>query len=127
MGYCVKSNEKGFKRIISAFFFSMAGLKVCFKYEVSFRQIVFVSFFFFVIACFLGRDFFEVIILSIPLFFMIFAELVNTAIEKIIDLVQPTFHPLARDAKDIGSSLQLISMVFSAFVWGGYIIMRLFV
>ncbi len=120
----MKSKKKGFKRIILAFFYSLAGLKVCITKEVSFQQILFVSVFFFIVACFLGRNFFEIVILSLPLFFMIFAELVNTAIEKIVDLVQPTFHPLARDAKDIGSSLQLVSMIFSAFVWGGYLVMR---
>lgn len=120
----MKSGKKGVRRIIAAFFFSLSGLKVCVKDEVSFRQILIISALFFVVAYFLGRDFFEIAFLVLPIFFMIFAELVNTAIEKIIDLVQPTFHPLARDAKDIGSSLQLICMIFAAFIWGGYLFAR---
>lgn len=123
-GICVKSGKKGIRRIIGAFFFSLAGLKTCIVGEESFRQILFVFGFFFIIACFLSRDFFELVCLVLPLFFMVFAELVNTAIEKIIDLVQPTFHPLARDAKDIGSSLQFVCMLFSAFVWGSYLLFR---
>lgn len=120
----MKSDKKGVRRIIAAFFFSVSGLKACVSEEISFRQILIVSACFFIVACFLGRDFFEIAFLVLPLFFMIFAELVNTAIEKIIDLVQPTFHPLARDAKDIGSSLQLVCMFFAAFIWGGYLLTR---
>lgn len=120
----MKSGKKGVKRIISALFFSLAGLKACVIGEISFRQILVISALFFIVACFLGRNFFEVAFLVLPLFFMIFAELVNTAIEKIIDLVQPTFHPLARDAKDIGSSLQLVCMLFATFIWGGYLLTR---
>lgn len=120
----MKSGKKGIRRIIAAFFFSLAGLRVCIKEEASFQQILVVCAFFFVVACFLGRDFFEIAFLSVPLFFMIFAELVNTALEKIIDLVQPTFHPMARDVKDIGSSLQFVCMIFAAFIWGGYLLTR---
>lgn len=120
----MKSGKKGIKRIIAAFFFSISGLKSCISEEVSFRQILILSLCFFIIACFVGRDFFEIAFLVLPLFFMIFAELVNTAIEKIIDLVQPTFHPLARDAKDIGSSLQFVCMCFATFIWGGYLLKR---
>lgn len=120
----MKSGKKGMKRIIGAFFFSLAGLKVCISEETSVRQILAVFVLFFIIACFLGRNFFEIAFLVLPLFLMVFAELVNTAIEKIIDLVQPTFHPLARDAKDIGSSLQFVCMLFAAFIWGGYLFVR---
>lgn len=123
-GNIVKSGKKGIRRIIAALFFSISGLKACVSEEVSFRQILAISACFFIVACFLGRDFFEIAFLVLPLFFMIFAELVNTAIEKIIDLVQPTFHPLARDAKDIGSSLQFACMIFATFIWGGYLIER---
>lgn len=120
----MKSGKKGVKRIIAAFFFSLAGLKACISEEASFQQILFVCAFFFIVACFLGRSFLEIVLLILPLFFMVFAELVNTAIEKIIDLVQPTFHPLARDAKDIGSSLQFVCMLFATFIWGGYLLTR---
>lgn len=120
----MKSGKKGVRRVIAAFFFSLSGLKVCIIEEISFRQILVVNMCFFVVACFLGQNFFEIALLVLPLFFMVFAELVNTAIEKIIDLVQPTFHPLARDAKDIGSSLQLVCMFFAAFIWGGYLLSR---
>lgn len=68
-------------------------------------------------AYFLAHDFVEFTLLCLPLFLMVFAEIANTAIEKIIDLVSPDFHPLAREAKDIGSSLQFVSLVFAAIVW----------
>lgn len=126
LGYKLKSDKKGIKKIIAALFFSLSGLKVCFKEEVAFRQILFICIVLGSIAVILSRDFIEWVILTLPLFFMIFAEIVNTALEKIIDLVSPDFHPLARDVKDIGSSLQFISLVFMGIIWCGYIILRFF-
>lgn len=116
-GYALKNSKKGFKRIIWAFLFSLAGLKVCFKEEWAFRVVVLCFIIFGFLAYFLAHDFVEFTLLCLPLFLMVFAEIANTAIEKIIDLVSPGFHPLAREAKDIGSSLQFVSLVFAAIVW----------
>lgn len=113
----MKNSKKGFKRIIWAFLFSLAGLKVCFKEEWAFRVVVLCFIIFGFLAYFLAHDFVEFTLLCLPLFLMVFAEIANTAIEKIIDLVSPDFHPLAREAKDIGSSLQFVSLVFAAIVW----------
>ena len=94
----MKNSKKGFKRIIWAFLFSLAGLKVCFKEEWAFRVVVLCFIIFGFLAYFLAHDFVEFTLLCLPLFLMVFAEIANTAIEKIIDLVSPDFHPLAREA-----------------------------
>lgn len=65
-----------------------------------------------------GRDF---ILLSISITFVIFAELINTAIEYTIDLIHEEFHPLAKAAKDVAAGAVLIAS-FGAIVMG-YIIL----
>ncbi|MGM9550893.1 MAG: diacylglycerol kinase family protein [Clostridia bacterium] len=44
----------------------------------------------------------------------LFAEITNSAIEKLVDLASPNFHPLAGQAKDIAAGASLICAVFSA-------------
>lgn len=65
-----------------------------------------------------GRDF---ILLAISITFVIFAELINSAIEYTVDLIHEEFHPLAKAAKDVAAGAVLIAS-FGAVVMG-YIIL----
>ncbi len=60
---------------------------------------------------------------------VISAELLNTAIEKVVDLVSPEFHPLAGQAKDIAAAavwvLCLMVAIVGAIVFGRAILMRI--
>ncbi|MEO0898506.1 MAG: diacylglycerol kinase family protein [Bacteroidota bacterium] len=49
---------------------------------------------------------------------VIMAEAINTAIEFMIDLVSPDYHPLAGKAKDVAAAAVLLSVIFCAVVWG---------
>ena len=42
----------------------------------------------------------EFALLALSILFVLFAELINTAVEAVVDLVSPGFHPLAKTAKD---------------------------
>lgn len=44
------------------------------------------------------------------------AELFNTAVERVVDLASPEFHPLAKAAKDVASGAVLIAAIFSAII-----------
>lgn len=65
-----------------------------------------------------GRDF---ILLAISITFVIFAELINSAIEYTVDLVHEEFHPLAKAAKDVAAGAVLIASFGAALM--GYIIL----
>ena len=54
------------------------------------------------------------IILAITLVW--FAELINTAIEKLTDIIQPEFHPKAKIIKDLTASAVLITAIFSIII-----------
>ena len=56
---------------------------------------------------------------------VLFAELVNTAIEVVVDLVSPDFHPLAQRAKDVAAGAVLLASV-GALVLGYLAVSRFF-
>jgi diacylglycerol kinase (ATP) len=51
----------------------------------------------------------EFTLLSLSVAFVLFAEMMNTAVEAIVDLVSPGFHPLAKIAKDVSAGAVLIA------------------
>ena len=57
-------------------------------------------------------------ILFISLFIPIIAEVINSAIERIVDLITTDFHPLAKSAKDAGAAIVLLSLIVLALIWG---------
>ncbi|HWJ03423.1 MAG TPA: diacylglycerol kinase family protein [Verrucomicrobiae bacterium] len=71
-----------------------------------------------------SRQEFLMICLAITL--VMTAEAFNTALEKVVDLVSPDYHPLAGQAKDIAAGAVLITAIFSVVVGLFIFIPRLF-
>ncbi len=44
-------------------------------------------------------------------------ELLNSAIETVVDRIDPDYHPMAGRAKDMGSAAVLVSIVIATMVW----------
>lgn len=66
---------------------------------------------------FLPLSFLPKAILFISLFLPIGAEMINSAIERVVDLASPEYHLLAKAAKDAGSAIVLIAIVITALIW----------
>lgn len=66
---------------------------------------------------FLHLPFAHKAILFASLFLPIFAELINSAVERVVDLVTLEYHDLAKAAKDAASAVVLISLIVTAFIW----------
>ena len=49
--------------------------------------------------------------------FVLIIELVNSAIENVVDLVTKEIHPLAKSAKDIGSTAVMFSIILHVALW----------
>ena len=77
------------------------------------------------LACWLGRDWAESVLLAVPLVLCLLVELLNSAIENVVDRISLEWHPLAKKAKDMGSAAQFTAQLFLAAVWGGYLLGRL--
>lgn len=113
----MKSEYKGIKRILKAFTYSIDGLKSAFKSEEALRQDIYLCSVLLIIAILLNVTYVEKLLLITPLFIIIFAELVNTSIEVVIDRISEDYHILSKKAKDIGSLLVLISFIYTIAVW----------
>ncbi|MDU4959802.1 MAG: diacylglycerol kinase family protein [Sporomusaceae bacterium] len=82
------------------------------------------------IACglgyWLGLAAVEMAVLAITIGLVIVAELLNTAVEKVVDLVSPRYHPLAKAAKDTAAGAVLVAAAVSLVVAGYLFFDRLF-
>jgi diacylglycerol kinase (ATP) len=113
-----KPGTTGIKRIINAIGFSFMGLRAAFKNEAAFRQELAFCVLLIPFAFWLGQTTAERALLIGSLLLVLIVELVNSAIEAIVDRIGPEQHKLSGRAKDIGSAAVLISLVNSTIIWG---------
>ncbi len=119
-------NNKGLKRIINAFFFSMQGFAACFRTEEAFRQEVFLAAIMIPLGLWLGDNAVERAVLLAPVILVLVVEILNTAVERAIDRISPEKHELSKEAKDMGSAAVFLSLVFCGFVWAMIILPKFF-
>ncbi|MGP1561390.1 MAG: diacylglycerol kinase [Helicobacteraceae bacterium] len=70
-----------------------------------------------VLLFFLPLPLFIKFILFASLLLPIFAELINSAIERVVDLVTSDYHELAKHAKDAGSAVVLVAFIITGIIW----------
>nr|WP_101760347.1 diacylglycerol kinase [Oceanicoccus sp. KOV_DT_Chl] len=112
-----KPGKTGIARIIAAGGYSAKGLKAAWLHEEAFRvetclAVVFVPLSF-VIADTLAHQ----LLLIGSCFLVLITELINSAIEAIVDRVSTELHPLSGQAKDIGSSVVFLAMALFLICW----------
>jgi len=112
-----KTSATGINRIINAYGYSMKGLKAALKYESAFRQEVVLFFVLLPAALWLGNDWLHYILLIGSLLLVLIVELLNSAIEAVVDRIGDEHHSLAGRAKDMGSAAVFISLTNVIFVW----------
>ena len=109
---------KGLIRLWRAGGYSLAGIGAAYRHEAAFRQEVWLAVVLIPLAFWLPlADFFKALLLVCMLGVLV-AELLNSAIEAVVDMVSPEIHPLAKRAKDAGSAAVLVALVILAAVWG---------
>jgi len=77
------------------------------------------------VALFLRVTPIEFALLALSILFVLFAELINTAIEAVVDLVSPGFHPLAKIAKDTAAGAVLVAACGAGIM--GYLILAKYI
>lgn len=110
-------NAKGLKRIINAFYFSAAGFKATWENEEAFRQEIIILVFGAPLALWLGQSAIEHLLLIGSLVMVLLVELLNSAVEAVVDRVGFEHHELSGRAKDIGSAAVLLSLTWAAITW----------
>ncbi|MDM8546600.1 diacylglycerol kinase [Candidatus Venteria ishoeyi] len=107
----------GIQRIINAYGYSLSGLRLAWRSEAAFREEVALLLVGLPLGLWLGETPIEKILLIGVLFLVLIVELLNSAIEAIVDLSSPQYHPLAKQSKDIASAAVFISLLLAAGVW----------
>ncbi len=104
--------------IIKAFIWSMAGIKAAWKNEQAFRWEATIVLLMMPVGFWLGRTAVERALLIACSMSVLITELLNSAVEAVVDRIGPERHELSKRAKDLGSAAAFISMITAAVVWG---------
>ncbi|BFN26596.1 diacylglycerol kinase [Pseudomonas sp. SCT] len=110
-------SKPGFGRIAKAVGYSFAGLAAAWRHEAAFRQLALLACVLIPVAFMAGSTPVERALLVLPVLMSLAIELVNSAIEAVVDRVSLEIHPLSKRAKDLGSAAQLVGLVSIAVVW----------
>jgi len=97
--------------------YALAGLVDVTKHESSFKLQLLLFVVMSIVAWVLPIDIVYKFILNISLFIPILAELGNSAIERVVDLVTKEYHILAKQAKDAGAAMVLVSLITLGAIW----------
>ncbi len=87
------------------------------KNETSFKWQLLMLFVMGIIAWSLPISFSHASIIFLSLFIPILAEVANSAIERVVDLVTQDYHILAKQAKDVGATMVLLSLILTTLIW----------
>lgn len=111
------ANNHGLKRVFRATGFSIKGLKAAWKNEAAFRQEAILAILMLPIALLVEVSISERILMIMTVMIVLIVELLNSAIEAVVDRIGDEIHPLSGQAKDIASAAVFISLVMCAITW----------
>ncbi len=116
-GERVKPGKTGIIRIVHATGYSLKGLRAAWGNEAAFRQESVLFAILALIAIMLPVGAIEKILLIGSVAIVLIVELLNSAIEAVVDRVGSEWHELSGRAKDIGSAAVFIALLLAAFTW----------
>lgn len=110
-------SKSGLRRIFSAFLYSVDGFISAWKNEHAFRQELVLVIIGIIIALFLPVSAFEKLMMISVLLLILVVELINSAIEAVVDRVSLERHTLSKNAKDFGSAAVLLTFLIALATW----------
>ena len=119
-------SKGGLGRIASAFGYSIDGFKHAWRHEHAFRQELMVAVPAAVLALFLKISAFEKLVLIAMLGLVLLVELINAALEAVVDRISLERHPLSKAAKDLGSAAVALAITMAAATWAVILYNRFF-
>ncbi|NII11423.1 diacylglycerol kinase [Oleiagrimonas sp. C23AA] len=108
---------RGPRQIWRAFTWSMKGLRAGYRFEASFRLEVWLAIVLVPLGLWLGAGAVQKILLVTMPLLVLSAELLNSAIEAVVDKVSPEFNELAGRAKDMGSAAVFLLLLLVVLTW----------
>ncbi len=107
----------GITRLLRAFGYSFQGLAHAWREEAAFRQEAGLALMVIPAGLYLGRSGVERALLVSPMLLILVVEVLNSAVEAVVDRSGIERHPLAGMAKDMGSAAVMLSFVLLGTVW----------
>ncbi|WNK19717.1 diacylglycerol kinase [Halomonas piscis] len=114
----MKPERTGFSHLLHSTRYSFNGLIAAFRHETAFRQEVALSVVLIPLAVWLGQSATQVLLLIGSCVLVMVAELLNSAVENVVDRIGTEHHELSGRAKDIGSAAVMLALGYAALVWG---------
>jgi len=113
----MKPQHTGMTRIFKASIYSWQGLRSSWQSEAAIRQELWLLVVLLPVAFWLNVSGVERAMLVLSLLLILLVELLNTALEAVVDRIGPEHHPLSGKAKDVGSAAVLVALFAAALVW----------
>lgn len=107
----------GLRRLVNALRWSLRGFRSTFKNEEAFRQEVYLCLVLAPLGFWLGDSGIERVLLVGPLFIVLIVELLNSAVESVVDRIGLERHKLSGRAKDQGSAAVFVSLALVLLCW----------
>jgi diacylglycerol kinase (ATP) len=112
-----RKGATGLRRILNATRFSLEGVAAAARHETAFRQELLLAAVLVPLGLWLGADGVERALLAGSVLMVLVVELLNSAVEAVVDRASPEHHELAKRAKDYGSAAVMIALAVTGLVW----------
>lgn len=113
----MKPRVTGIRRLINASHYSWLGLKAAWQSEAAIRQEIVALIILLPIALLLPVNPTEKAVLVFSALLVLVIELINSALEAVVDRIGKELHELSGKAKDIGSAAVLVALIIAGLVW----------
>ena len=111
-------DTSGTQRIFNATRYSLAGFKTAFQNEAAFRQILLINLILIPLSFWMPVSPAEQALMVAVCLLALIIELINSAIEAVVDRISMERHELSKNAKDMGSAAQFVALSLIALTWG---------
>lgn len=112
-----KPGHRGISHVFNAALYSFKGLKAACQYEEAFRLELLAGIVLLPLGLWLGATGIEKALLVGSLLLVLIVELLNSALETVVDRIGTEHHALSGRAKDIGSAAVFMAMLNVVVVW----------
>lgn len=116
-----KPGATGVTRIINATGYSMKGLKSAWINEAAFRQELMLILLLMPLAFWISDTLEQILLLVCISWLVVIVEVLNSAVEAVVDRIGSEHHELSGRAKDLGSAAVFIALALNALVWGALV------
>ena len=107
----------GIRRIVLAGGYSLAGIRAALRHEAAFRQEGLLAVVMIIVAFLVPVEITQRVLLIASVVLVMIVELLNSAIEAVVDRIGSERHELSGRAKDMGSGAVLIALLLTLYVW----------